>query len=585
MLCNLYVIKNNMKFLSKIVLLVALPFFMVSCDSGNKGVKQNESVEIDSTLANWQNQKYSMFIHWGLYSIPAGVWNGEKISGYSEQIKGHAKIPTAEYHKLAKQFNPTKWSADSIALLAKKAGMKSIVITSKHHDGFCMFDSKFTDFDIVDATPYKADILKELSEACKRHNLKFGVYFSLIDWDYKEAMPFTSVRNSDSIPPLHHQYNLNQIEELLTNYGEISEIWFDMSSPTFQQSKEIADLVKREQPGCMISGRIWNDQGDFAVMGDNYQPDFKMGVPWQTPASMFDETWSYRSWQERVSVEEKVAEKIEDLLNIVSSGGNYLLNIGPKADGSVVPFEKSVLEGVGEWLDKNGESVYGSNAALIQEQEWGVITSKGNKLYFHLFNYPEDNRLVIRGLDIDVEKIYPLSDKSLLLKSEKFSDSCVVELSDKIEKNKYVTTFVLEFENDFIATPQNLVEPNNENNLKLTLENAEKFHSYSGHDYYSTKPTIIKLKWHLSAVSKETSEMDVTFISHKNEKFKLTINKQDFIISPRCIDREKNLFIYEIRLNSVKLNSEKNNEIELSFLNQNNPHRGMDIGDLVVLFW
>ena len=160
-----------------------------------------------------------------------------RLQATVKQIKGHARIPSGEYSELTKAFNPESWDPDAIALLAKDVGMRSIVITSKHHDGFSLFDTQYSTFDVVDATPYKRDIIKELSDACKRHGLKFGLYFSTIDWDFPEAMPFTSTYNSDSIPPAHHEYNLNQVRELLTNYGEISEMWFDMGAPTFEQSR------------------------------------------------------------------------------------------------------------------------------------------------------------------------------------------------------------------------------------------------------------------------------------------------------------------------------------------------------------
>jgi alpha-L-fucosidase len=226
--------------------------------------------------------KFSMFIHFGLYSVPAGVWKGQQIGEYNEQIMAHGKIPKDEYAALAKIFNPVNWNPDSVATLAKAAGMKSIVITSKHHDGFAMYHTKYSDFNVVDATPYKRDILKELAEACRKQGLRFGVYFSLIDWHFPGAMPM-SKSNSDSIPPSHHQFNLNQVTELMTNYGSISEVWFDMGKPTLEQSKELAGLVKKLQPNCLVSGRIWNDQGDFAVMGDNASPNFRLGTLWQTP--------------------------------------------------------------------------------------------------------------------------------------------------------------------------------------------------------------------------------------------------------------------------------------------------------------
>ncbi|MDD4385211.1 MAG: alpha-L-fucosidase [Bacteroidales bacterium] len=468
---------------------------LVSCMPSKSELEQLKGKQNQEYLAKWQDQKFSMFIHWGLYSIPAGIWDGERITGYSEQIKGHARISTEEYRELTSAFNPTMWNADSIALLAMEAGMKSIIITAKHHDGFCMFASEYTPFNVLDATPYKKDIVKDLAEACKRHDLKFGVYFSLIDWDYADALPFTSVRNSDSIPPLHHEYNLNQIRELLTNYGEITELWFDMGAPTYEQSKEIALLVKKLQPNCLVSGRIWNDQGDFMVMGDNYQPEFKMGIPWQSPASMFRETWSYRSWQERPSVETKINEKLQDLVKVVSSGGNYLLNIGPKADGTVVLFEKQVLKGIGEWLEKNGKSIYETKELPFSKQEWGFITSKPGKLYLHTVNYPENNKLTIQGLKTDISKAYPLSDPVLLLNSKNTNNICEIELSEKIVRDKYITVIVLEYKGELLYTPANSIELDENGEFILTSNNAETYHSYSGHDYYSSKPTVVKMKW------------------------------------------------------------------------------------------
>lgn len=568
------------KFILKHVVIGCVFLSISSCK-----VDQTKSAKIVHTNAqeamnSWEDHKYSMFIHWGLYSIPAGVWNGQEITGYSEQIKGHAKISTEDYHKLASQFDPVHWDADAVALLAKNAGIKSIILTSKHHDGFCLFDSKYTQFDVVDATPYKKDIVKEMAEACERHNLKFGVYFSLIDWDYKGALPFESVDNSDLIPDLHHQYNLNQVEELLTNYGDISEIWFDMGSPTYDQSKEIATLVKRLQPNCMISGRIWNDQGDFVVMGDNLQPDFKMGVPWQTPASMFNETWSYRSWQERPAVEVKVAEKIQDLLKVVSAGGNYLLNIGPKGDGTVIPFEKQVLEGVGAWLEKNGASIYGSKPMSIQNQEWGVITTKPGKIYLHVIDYPKDNQLVIKGLNTTIKMAYPLADSSISLASKNSDSSYEIDLTNAISKDKYATTIVLEYEGELSSTPLHAITPNENNEFLLTPDNAEKYHSYSGHDYYSTNATVIKMKWFVSTPSSDASELKIVLFSPVNNTFKLVINNQEYQMSTISSDSNKNGTSYELTIPSEKLNQEKINEIELSLVDQSNPHKGMAIEGL-----
>ncbi|MDD2552195.1 MAG: alpha-L-fucosidase, partial [Dysgonamonadaceae bacterium] len=298
----------------------------------------------------WLDQKFSMFIHFGLYSVYGGVYEGEPVRrGYSEQIQSFAGIFSDWYAATADEFNPTKWNADSIVSLAKDAGMRSIVFTSKHHDGFCMYHSQYTDFNIVDATPYGKDLMKELSDACRRGGVGFAVYYSLIDWHFPQAYPISS-HNADPITPQHFTYNMKQVEEIITNYGDISEIWFDMGSLTPDQSRELYELVNRLQPQCMISGRLGNDYVDFSVMADNEYPDYKLGVPWQTAASFFDETWGYRSWQERGSLQEKVDEKIKSLIKVISRGGNYLLNIGPRGDGSVVEFESEALQQIGRWV-------------------------------------------------------------------------------------------------------------------------------------------------------------------------------------------------------------------------------------------
>jgi alpha-L-fucosidase len=569
----------------KILVIVYIILLMSSCGTKRSKLDQDEIIKTNNDIvSDWQYQKFSMFIHFGIYSIPAGIWDGNKITGYSEQIKGHAKIPTEEYRKLAHEFNPTLWNSDSIALLAKEAGMKSIVITAKHHDGFCMFDTKYSRFDIVDATPYKKDIIKDLSEACNRNGLKFGVYFSLIDWDYPGALAFTSTYNSDSIPPAHHEYNLKQVEELLSNYGEISELWFDMGAPTYEQSKEIADLVKQIQPNCLVSGRIWNDQGDFIVMGDNYTPDFKMGVPWQTPASMFHETWSYRSWQERTDLNDKIEEKIHDLLNIVSSGGNYLLNIGPKADGSVVPYEKNVLKGIGKWLKVNGEAVYNTNKSFIEKPEWGFITSKPGKLYLHVINFPENNKLILERVDSEIHKTYLLSDKSTVLNSKQINGNLEIELPDAMQKSNFATVIVFEYKGDLIYTPSKIVDMNEKEDVELNANNAVKYHSYSGHDYYSSKPTVIRMKWYLIKNTKENYNVFLTYNPDTGEDtLGLAINNNVYSIP---FESEFISTVNNINSNmpiEIKLDMGSVNNVELSLENQSNPHKGLNIEGMKII--
>ena len=221
----------------------------------------------------WQSDKYSMFIHFGLYSHFGGVWGGEPVrQGYSEQIQSFAGIFSDWYGEEAAVFDPVKFDADEIACLAKDGGMRSIVFTSKHHDGFCMFDTKTTTYSSVVKMPSHRDFVMEMSEACARHGLRFGLYYSLIDWNYPHAYPISS-HNADFVTPEHHEFSKAQVRELLTNYGPVSELWFDMGSLEPWQSRELYDLVKELQPDCMVSGRLGNDVYDFAVMADNKLPE------------------------------------------------------------------------------------------------------------------------------------------------------------------------------------------------------------------------------------------------------------------------------------------------------------------------
>lgn len=314
------------------------------------------SAERLNATERWQSLQFGMFIHFGLYSLAGGCWNGKPVKkGYCEQILSHGNIPQADYEALMSDFRIPHFDAQLIAETAKKAGMRYLVITSKHHDGFCLFDTKTTDYNSV-RSACKRDIVAELAAACKKNGLAFGVYFSLIDWHCPWALPISS-HNSDRIPEKHHAYNMAQLTELMTNYGEICELWLDMGHPTRQQSQEMYDLVHGLQKNIMINGRIWNDKGDFATMADNEMPElpegrYELNVPWQTPASIYKETWGYKSWQERTDAQGKIRNLTDSLRRVVSHGGNYLLNIGPDNEGNIVPFEKEVLEGIGENLRK-----------------------------------------------------------------------------------------------------------------------------------------------------------------------------------------------------------------------------------------
>lgn len=450
-------------------------------------------------LEEWQAQKYSMFIHWGaIYSTLGGVWEGKPVTrGYSEQIQSHAGIYSDTYGAVARRFTAPAWNADSIVLLAKAAGMRSIVITSKHHDGFCMFKSAYTDYNVVDATPFGRDVVKELSDACRRHGLRFGLYFSLIDWHFPQAYPISST-NSDPITPEHHAFNKQQVTELLTNYGPISELWFDMGSQTALQSRELAELVHRLQPDCMVSGRLGNDAGDFCVMGDNNYPDYKIAAPWQTPASVYDETWGYRSWQQHGQPEDKAREKLEGLIKVVARGGNYLLNIGPRGDGSVVDFERDVLLRIGQWLKQNGDAIYGSSANPFDTTfSWGEITAKPGAVYLHLLKAPEENTIHLPGLAGQISKVTLLENgQQLDCNIHSNNRGQTIVLPAAFRPDGAVKVLALEFDRGYTVTPMHVIPgPDGKSALVLNRQNAINHYSFSGVDYESYYRSVVGVSW------------------------------------------------------------------------------------------
>ena len=455
----------------------------------------------------WHQNKYSMFIHFGLYSVYGGVYNGKPVTfGYSEQIQSFAGIFSDWYGDTALEFDPVKFNADEIVALAKEAGMRSIVITTKHHDGFCMFKTATTPYNSVDATPSKRDYVKELSDACRRGGINFAIYYSLIDWNYPHAYPISS-HNCDFITPQHHEFSKAQVTELLTNYGPISELWFDMGSNRPEQSQELYELVHKLQPNCMVSGRLGNGWYDFAVMADNKYPEGALQAPWQSAASMFDETWSYRSWQKRGDKHEKAMEKLRSLINVVSHGGNFLLNIGPRGDGSVVEFESEVLKEIGAWLKENGEAIYATEASPFREDfAWGKSTRKGNKLYLILSGeYPANG-----AIELNMPGYKLQESKGNLTSANMKGSKVMITLPENAYNDQTIQVVELTFDREVLPQASaNAVRTSN--------------YSYDCFDYYSNYRSTVSYEWALP--KKKTTKVELTYTPEELGK-EISMNNQ-----------------------------------------------------------
>ncbi len=332
----------------------------------------------EARLKWFREAKYGLFIHWGLYAIPAGEWKGRTIPGIGEWIMNRAQIPVTEYSRLAKQFNPVKFDADAWVKLAKDAGMKYIVITSKHHDGFALFKSNASPFNVVDATPFKRDVLKELAAACAKQGMRLGFYYSQSqDWHEPNGAGNTWDFGADSLKNYDAYLRGKaepQVRELLTNYGPVALIWFDTPRMMVgDRASRFTQIVRTVQPNTLIDGRL-GENGDYVSTGDNVIPGTANAQAWEVPATL-NHTWGYRKddhdWKSPGDV-------IFKLVDVASKGGNYLLNVGPMANGEMPKAAQDVLRAAGAWLKVNGDAVYGTWATPFGE-ELGEPSAKGTK--------------------------------------------------------------------------------------------------------------------------------------------------------------------------------------------------------------
>lgn len=365
-------------------------------------------------LSWFRQAKFGLFIHWGLYAQLGGQWEGKDYYGSGEWLMNRAKIPAKQYAAVAAQFNPTSFNADQWAKIARQSGVKYIVITAKHHEGFSMFDSRVTHFDIVDATPYKKDPMKALAKATRKEGLKFGFYYSqFLDWHEPDGGGNTwdFQKKEKNYPHYYHSKAIPQLKELLSNYGPLGIVWFDMPGGlTTAETRAMIDSLRKLQPDCLFSSRVGHGLGDYRDFGDSEVPPVPIHEAWEAIFTDND-TWGYITRDKNFK---SSTEIIHLLAEVVSKGGNLMLNVGPDGRGNFPPYEVKYLLATGNWLRAYGESIYGTTYGLIPAQPWGVTTAKPGKVFAHVFTRPADGILYVPFSGAGVTDIHLLGSSSPL---------------------------------------------------------------------------------------------------------------------------------------------------------------------------
>ena len=526
-----------------------LIIFFSDCRNQSERVpeKNISEQEPDGPDLDWfREAKFGMFIHWGPYSCLAGEYNGRQVpvSQNAEWIMKNLTIPVNEYHEVARKMNPLKFDADELVRLAKETGMKYIVITAKHHDGFAMYDSKVSDYNIVKWGSFGRDPLKELSEACARHGIKFCFYYShREDWDHPGGYGNSWDYDNDWGSDLYNKAAFNkyleekakpQLRELLTNYGPVGLVWFDRGMYTPEQGKEFVKLVHDLQPATLINGRVGHyDQelpGDYQSMADNGMPPGGLGEYWETPMTL-NRTWGFSKFDTLWKSPETV---ITRLVEIVSRGGNFLLNIGPTGDGEIPEATKRIFSEVGPWVSRNAESIYGTTANPFGELPWGYCTVKGNRLYLHVRDWPSDGKIKLQGLKNQANSAYLLKDQSERLSFTCNEEQIVIQVPS-VAPDKPLSVVVLELNGAPVVAPREVFQDENGSlmldylTVKTTGKAVTRFNRKGGFHISKWNGPDDIAEWMIKINKPGIFKVNITYAANKEwdgEKYEIAAGNQ-----------------------------------------------------------
>ena len=416
----------------------------------------------DPAMQKWRENRFGQFIHWGLYAVAGGQWKGKNYTASAEWLKNAAGISREEYAELVHQFDPIKYNPAEWARIAKNMGVKYVIITTKHHEGFCLWPSKYTDFSVA-STPYKKDVLQPFVKAYQEAGIDVYFYYSILDWHHSDYRSVIKTADDQKAYERYFTYVKNQLKELITNYPAVKGLWFDGQweesyKKNYKMGYELEQYCRALKPGIILNNRIRTDaeghvdhDGKGRHFGD-FDGSFERRLPtgvktldfdWEACMTVPENQWGYHKiWEGHV----KTAYEIEEMLaTCTSMGGNFVLNFGPQPDGMIRPYEQDLAKEVGAWMKINGETIYGCDNAGMEKQDWGYFTKKpgDDNLYMIVFNVPLSNTLKLKLPDnvtiadnalladstkkFAIEKLYG-SEYYLHLGNQKFAHPFVITL-------------------------------------------------------------------------------------------------------------------------------------------------------------
>lgn len=506
-------------------------------DSLDSYANETES-ERDARMQWFREARFGMFIHWGVYAVPAGIYEGEKAGKYGEWIMSDASIPMATYQRYSKDFNPVKYNPEAWVKLAKDTGMKYIVITSKHHDGFALFDSKVSEWDIMDASPYGKDLIAPLAEACKKHGIKLGLYYSQAqDWNQGG-----SARGKDKKgkwdPAQKHDMDdyikniaVPQVKEILTQYQPAILWWDTPRGMNKDRAEQFLPLLKLA-PGIIHNNRLGGDyKGDISTP-EQFIPGTGLPGDWESCMTM-NNTWGYKSYDHSWKSTETL---IQNLVDIASKGGNFLLNVGPTAEGLIPEPSVERLKNIGEWMKKNNESIYGTSASPCRTPAWGRITTltkgKNTTLYLNVFDWPENGELFI-PITNTVQSCNLLVDTSKKYKTKTDDQGTTISLIGEAP-DAISSVIVLKIKGKPMVSDADIIKQNEDGTVLLTAQQSIINNVIGTHvaynkemnciEQWSTKKVTVDWDFNVDKVGTYTILMDIA--SEEESAIELTVAEQ-----------------------------------------------------------